>query len=67
MKEALNELKYAVVSGFRSAHDDWVDTVSQLVEMTPWKPAKQAKDRGYEDPFYDEPDEEVSQLASYII
>ena len=67
MNELLNEIKYAVRSGLRSKHDDILDTISQTVNMNPWKPAASPKSRGYDDPFYDEPDEEESALASYII
>ena len=38
MTEAKSELDRATVSGFKSRHDDFVDTVSMLAEMKPWKP-----------------------------
>ena len=30
MLEAVDELRYATISGFKSAHDDFIDTISQL-------------------------------------
>ncbi len=66
-KELMNEFKYAVISGFRSKHDDILDTISMLAHMNPWKPAALPSKYGYDDPFYDEPDEdEVGSLASYL-
>ena len=42
MQEAVNELSLASVSGFRSKHDDFIDTVSMLSSLTPWKPTEEA-------------------------
>ena len=42
MQEAVNELSLASVSGFRSKHDDFIDTVSMLSSLTPWKPSEEA-------------------------
>lgn len=42
MQEAVNELSLAAVSGFRSKHDDFIDTVSMLSSLTPWKPTEEA-------------------------
>lgn len=40
--EAMNELSLASVSGFRSKHDDFIDTISMLSSLTPWKPSEEA-------------------------
>jgi predicted phage terminase large subunit-like protein len=39
IQEALNELKLATKSAFKSKHDDFIDTISMLANMTPWKPS----------------------------
>ena len=67
-KELQNELKYAVGSGFRSKHDDILDTISMLPHMNPWKPSVPVEARGYEDPFYDEPtNDDILPIGSYIV
>ena len=38
LREILNELSNASKSGFKSKHDDFIDTVSMLSVMDPWKP-----------------------------
>jgi predicted phage terminase large subunit-like protein len=40
MKEAMNELTLVSEKGFRSRHDDFIDTVSMLANMTTWKPSQ---------------------------
>ena len=40
MREALNELTLASQKGFKSKHDDWLDTVSMLSVMQAWKPSQ---------------------------
>lgn len=42
MLEAMNELSLASVSGFRSKHDDFIDTISMLSSMKAWKPSEEA-------------------------
>jgi len=68
MVEALNELKRVAIGGFKSAHDDFCDTLSMLSEMKPWRPA-QMKDNDifYENPFSDDWQEERNELESYIV
>lgn len=43
MAEAMNELSLASASGFRSKHDDFIDTVSMLSVMQAWKPSEEAE------------------------
>lgn len=38
MAEAMDELTLASVSGFKSKHDDFIDTISMLGSLQPWKP-----------------------------
>lgn len=42
MAECMNELGLASVSGFRSKNDDFIDTISMLSSLTPWKPSEEA-------------------------
>ena len=42
MKEAVNELSLASPGGFKSKHDDFIDTISMLSSLTPWKPSEEA-------------------------
>lgn len=39
VREAVEELSLASASGFKSKHDDWIDTVSMLSVMKAYKPA----------------------------
>ena len=43
LMEMMDELGLASVSGFRSKHDDAIDTVSMLASLTPWKPSAEAE------------------------
>jgi hypothetical protein len=69
MTEMIAELERATVSGFKSRHDDALDTVSMLSEMKPWKPQSYAKKDGalFEDPFYEEINDEDLGIGSYIV
>ncbi len=40
--EAIQELSLASANGFRSKHDDFIDTISMLGSLTPWKPSQEA-------------------------
>jgi len=71
MAEAVNELSLASVSGFRSKHDDFIDTISMLSSLTPWKPSEEAplvassKSDGMWDVDVD--DTVTDRMASYIV
>ena len=41
--EMLNELRNASAGGFKSKHDDIIDTISMLSVMNPWKPSEEVK------------------------
>ena len=74
IQEAINELSLAAVSGFRSKHDDFIDTISMLSSLTPWKPSEEgelvqsnnAKVNGglWE---LDEEDDSLDRIGSYIV
>jgi len=40
--EAINELSLVSVSGFRSKHDDFLDTISMLGSIRAWMPSEEA-------------------------
>jgi predicted phage terminase large subunit-like protein len=69
--EAINELSLVSVSGFRSKHDDFIDTISMLSSLTPWKPSEEAamvesgKGNGMWEVDVD--DEPVDRMSSYIV
>ena len=69
MQEAVAELSLAAASGFRSKHDDFIDTISMLASMTPWKPTEIGEVRESSDGMweFDEPTEHEDQLKSYIV
>ena len=71
MQEAMNELSLVSVSGFRSKHDDFCDTISMLSALTPWKPSEEAPllESGKHDGMWelDVDPEPVDRMASYIV
>lgn len=70
MQECITELSLASVSGFKSKHDDFIDTISMLSALNPWKPSEEAllvkEDGG---PMWELDVEESSydRRASYIV
>lgn len=71
MAEAMNELSLVSVSGFRSKHDDFIDTISMLSSLTPWKPSEEApmRETGSGDSMWDVDvaDDPTDRMASYIV
>lgn len=66
MGEILDELKNASATGFKSKHDDFVDTVSMLSVLTPFKPsAEVAYNYNTLDNVWEEEDE-VSDQSTYV-
>lgn len=39
--EGMEELRLASPSGFKSKHDDFIDTISMLSSLKPWKPSQE--------------------------
>lgn len=71
MGEFLMELRMATRQGFKSKHDDCIDTISMLTEMNPIKPAidrDMSKPHNSVDTFFDDDiiEQEVP-LANYIV
>lgn len=57
--EAMMELRNASAKGFKSKHDDFIDTISMLGSLDPWKPSEethyeQKKDGVWEEIEFDE-------------
>lgn len=71
MGEAMQEITLATITGFKSKHDDFVDTVSMLAYLNPWKPSEdspvQQKSETQIWTLDDEFAEETSSLSSYIV
>ena len=67
--EALSELSLASASGFKSKHDDFIDTISMLGSLTPWRPSQEAtmKYSNEADIWELDSDEELDHLSSYIV
>ena len=40
LKEMMVELQLATIKGFKSKHDDQIDTISMLAELNTWKPSE---------------------------
>lgn len=68
MLEAMNELSLASVGGFRSKHDDFIDTISMLASLKAWRPSETGDLTQKEDNIWEIEEEEVyDALASYIV
>ena len=69
MAEAMNELGLAAIGGFRSKHDDFIDTISMLSSLNPWKPSEEAPMQSSSSGMWelDIDDEPVDRMASYIV
>lgn len=70
MVECMTELTLAAKSGFKSKHDDFLDTISMLGSLTPWKPTeigimKRNDNSGIWE--MDEVEDRKNSLASYIV
>ena len=67
--EAMNELELATPGGFKSKHDDFIDTISMLASLTPWKPSEEAPLRSTEGGMWeaDIEEDDNDRLASYIV
>lgn len=68
--ELMNELSLASVSGFKSKHDDGIDTISMLSSLKPWKPSEsapmvQSEDNGMWAPEHQE--EVPDRISSYTV
>lgn len=68
MLEAMNELSLASAGGFRSKHDDFIDTISMLASLKAWRPSETGDLTQKEENIWEIEEEEVyDALASYIV
>jgi phage terminase large subunit-like protein len=68
MLEAMNELRLIAPSGIKSKHDDFLDTISQLGSLKPWKPSEYMPVTKASDNIWEqEVEEEESGIDSYIV
>lgn len=69
MLEAVSELSLASMSGFKSKHDDFADTISQLPLLNAWHPSDEApvKENGEGMWDIDLDDPVGNRLDSYIV
>lgn len=70
--EAMDELRLAAQAGFKSKHDDFIDTISMLASLNAWKPSQELPagkdDNGVRDFLWEDDDNSGSnQLSSYIV
>jgi predicted phage terminase large subunit-like protein len=67
--EAVNELSLASQSGFKSKHDDFIDTISMLSVMKPWKPSEETEFREESAGMWDIDVEAAApdRMSSYIV
>ena len=70
MREMVDEVSLMSLKGSKSKHDDFLDTISMLANLTPWKPGKE--DISFkQDPSgvwaIDDEEEEYGKLSSYIV
>ena len=68
IKEAVEELSLASPGGFKSKHDDWIDTVSMLGCLVVWRPSEEiALHRDPDSNVWEtEPETSNSNIDSYI-
>jgi len=70
MAEAIDELSLASRKGFKSKHDDFIDTISMLGSMDPWKPSQVTPRPKETDPYWanlDDDDKTYNALDGYLV
>lgn len=69
MGEFMGELQMVTVNGFKSKHDDCLDTISMLMYLNPWKPSEDAPAIQHDDGHWgvEDADDEPGGLDSYIV
>jgi len=67
--EAMDELRLASAGGFKSKHDDFIDTISMLGSLTVWKPSTEVPIIQNQDNHIWELDipDETNYINSYIV
>jgi len=71
MQEAMDELRLASQAGFKSKHDDFIDTISMLASLKAWKPSQELPTEttidGVKDFLWDDDVESQDYTNSYIV
>ncbi|QPG06961.1 hypothetical protein IT774_07610 [Salinimonas marina] len=70
LREAMDELTLASKGGFKSKHDDFIDTVSMLSVLNTWRPSEDitlSQQDGSDIWGHEAEDEDTSRLDSYIV
>lgn len=68
MMEAMDELRMATVEGFKSKHDDFVDTISMLSLLKTWKPSQAVEATTQENGIWAiQESPETSGIDSYLV
>ena len=68
LKEMLLELSQASIAGFRSKHDDALDTISQLAMMSIWLPSEVTNFHQDGSGIWESDEEEINySITSYIV
>ncbi len=68
MLEAMDELRLATVEGFKSKHDDFIDTISMLSCLRVWKPSHVSNGAYQEDSIWDMPTPtQTGGIDSYLV
>ena len=69
LKEMIDELTLASKERFKSRHDDFIDTISMLGSLTPWKPNQVTPKPDAHDKYWDswEDDPDDATLEQYLV
>jgi hypothetical protein len=72
LAELLSELSLATLKGFKSKHDDHLDTISMLAELNSWRPSEASYEEDEEPEFkgsrmWDSDDTTPSSHSSYFV
>ena len=69
MAEMLDEITLAAINGFKSKHDDFIDTISMLGSLVPWRPNQVTPKPDDDDKYWSdwEGEEEDLSLEQYLV
>ena len=69
MVECMNELTLASISGFKSKHDDFIDTISMLGSLITWRPSEVVAINKTENDVWEAEDDKqsIGKRQSYIV
>ena len=67
LKELMTEISQATFGGFKSKHDDGLDTISQLAMMTIWRPSQELPTKQINDIWYMHDEPQTNSINRYIV